>query len=259
MEIQDLVEPIEAALRATRPRVQAAFARAPDPERFKEDGTAVTDLDLALEREIAEMLLTLEPAWGLFSEESGWLREGTPAWHVDPLDGTANFSRRIGVFATQLALVEGTEPLFAAVYQPLTDQFTWAGRGLGTWHEGRRVHTGDRTPEHALLCVDISRSGLFVERPELLPTLRGGCYKARALGSVAVHLRDVAVGAADGYLGGRRHVTPLHDVAPGTLLVQEAGGIVSDGEGGNALAERRVLVAASPRAHDWLCGMLATI
>ncbi len=256
MDLQALVDPVEAALRATRAKVLAAYRSEAAPERFKDDGSAVTDLDFELERDLAEALLPLDAAWGLRGEESGWIREGEPAWHLDPVDGTANFARRIGVFGSQLALVDGKDVLFAAVYDPLIDEFTWAGRGLGTWHEGTRVRMPDRPPERAIIHVDISSSGLFQEHPDLLMTLRQGSYKTRAMGSVAIHLRDVALGRADGYLGGRRHVTPLHDLAPGVLLIRESGGIVSDGEGKDAMDERRVLVAGSPQVHDWLCGLL---
>ncbi len=257
MDLKALVAPVEAAMRATRQKVLDAYRSQADPERFKQDGSPVTDLDLELERDLAAALLPLEPSWGLFGEESGTLREGTPTWHLDPVDGTANFSRRIGVFGCQLALVDGNTPLFAAVYEPLLNEFTWAAQGLGTWHEGRRVTMPERPSKHAVICVDISSSGLFAERPELLMTMRKASYKARALGSVAIHVRDVALGAADGYLGGRRSVTAFHDLAPGTLLVREAGGLVTDGKGGDVMIERRVLVAGSRQVHDWLCGLLA--
>lgn len=248
----ELAAPVEAALRATRETVLEAYRAIADPERFKDDGSAVTDLDLALEARLADALLPLEASFGLHGEESGVLREGSPMWHLDPVDGTANFSRRVGVFGSQLVLMEGDEPLFAAVYEPLLDEFTWAAKGAGTWHEGRRVTMPARDPKQAVVYVDISRSGLFAEQRSLIMDLRRDCYKVRALGSVAIHLRDIAIGAADGYLGGRRHVTPLHDLGPGTLLIREAGGLVTDGAGNDALAERRVVVAASPAVHDWL-------
>jgi myo-inositol-1(or 4)-monophosphatase len=258
-EYADLAGPVEVALRATRARVQEAFAEAPSPERFKEDGSVVTDLDHELEARLAETLLDLEPSWGLVGEESGEIRAGRPTWHLDPVDGTANFSRRLGVFASQVVLVDGTQPLFAAVYEPLADAFTWAARGAGTWHQGVRVRIPDREVRKALVFVDVARSGLFREHPDLIMRLRRGTYKTRALGSIAIHLRNVAVGAGDGYLGGRAHTTPLHDVAPGALLVREAGGLVTDGRGGDALAERRMLVVGAPRLHAWLCELLGSI
>jgi myo-inositol-1(or 4)-monophosphatase len=258
MDLRSLVTPIESVLRATRPKVLQAYRREAAPARFKDDGSAITDLDHELERDISAALLQLDDTWGVCGEESGTIRAGTPTWHLDPVDGTANFSRRVGVFGSQLALVDGLDPLFAAIYEPLLDEFTWAAKGLGTWHEGRRMQMPDRPRKHALVCVDISSSGLFADQPDLLIRLRKGTYKTRALGSVAIHMRDVAIGAADGYLGGRTNVTPLHDLAPGTLLVREAGGLVTDAQGEDAMLERRILVAGSPQVHGWMCQLVTT-
>jgi myo-inositol-1(or 4)-monophosphatase len=257
-DLTRLAEPVEAAMRATRAEVLRAWRAVAEPEEFKADGTAVTDLDRTLEKQLAAALLPLDGAYGLVSEESGPLREGNPTWHLDPVDGTANFARRVAVFGSQVALVDGIEPLFAAVYHPLVDEFTWAARGAGTWNEGRRVAMPDRPPKHALIDIDVARSGLFSEHPELVARIRRGCYRVRAMGSVAVHLRDVATGAADAYLGSRKKVSPMHDMAPGVLLVREAGGAVSDGAGCDPLVERRRLVAGSPRVHDWLCELIAS-
>lgn len=247
-----LAAPVEAALRATRDTVLAAYRAVADPERFKDDGSAITDLDLALEARLAEALLPLDASFGLHGEESGRMRDGTPTWHLDPVDGTANFSRRIGVFGSQVVLMDGLEPIFAAVYEPLLDEYTWAARGAGTWHEGRRVRMPDRPAKQAVLYTDIARAGLFRDQPGLLLAARRGCYKVRALGSIAIHLRDVAIGAADGYLGGRTSTTPFHDLGPGTLLVREAGGLVTDGQGQDAMVDRTVIVAGAPAVHGWL-------
>lgn len=252
-----LAAPVEQALRATRTQVLAAYRAVADPERFKDDGSAVTDLDLALEAELAAALLPLDSRYGLHGEESGVLRPGNPMWHLDPVDGTANFSRRIGLFGSQVVLMDGHEPLFAAVYEPLVDEYTWAARGAGTWHEGRRVRMPDRPRKHAVIYVDISRSGLFEERRGLVMEVRRAAYKTRALGSVAIHLRDVAIGAADGYLGGRRQITPFHDLGPGALLIREAGGLVTDEAGADALIDRRVVIAGAPRVHRWLSELVA--
>jgi myo-inositol-1(or 4)-monophosphatase len=259
MDFSHLALPVEAAMRATHATALAAYRSAPAPERFKDDGTHVTDLDLLLEGVLAKALLPLDEAFGLVSEEAGEIRSGSPTWHLDPVDGTANFARRIGIFGSQVVLLEGTEPLFAAIYEPLADVFTWAARGAGTWREGLRVRIPERAPKDAFVTFDISRRGLLQEHPGLITAIRQGCYRARALGSIAIQLRDVATGAADGFLGGRPYKTPLHDMAPGTLLIREAGGIVSDSRGGDPLIDRKTMVAGAPPVHDWLCELLASL
>ena len=104
---------IEQALRATRSVVREAFA-APVASRHKADGSVVTDLDLELEDVLASTLLDLDPTWGIVGEESGEIRAGTPTWHLDPVDGTSNFARRNPLFGSQVALMDGTTPLFSA-------------------------------------------------------------------------------------------------------------------------------------------------
>ncbi len=247
-----LAPDVESLLRGLRPTVLEAF-RAPMTETTrKSDGSPVTTLDLALEKQILEGLLAFDDAFGIESEEAGTIRKRQLMWHVDPLDGTANFAARIQNFATQLVLMHGHHPLFAAVYEPLTDDFTWAARGHGAYREGRRLEMTDPDPRRSRVHLDLSNEGLFVRHPSMPMELRQRCYRVRSLGSIAIHLRDVASGAVHGYLGGRGPRTPIHDVAPGMLLVREAGGKTSDGYGHDPLIERDILIAATPRVHDWL-------
>jgi myo-inositol-1(or 4)-monophosphatase len=251
-----LAPAVERAFRAVRGEVEAAFRRAPGPVEMKEGRTVVTDLDRRLEARLAEALLALDPAFGLVGEESGVVRADTPTWHLDPLDGTLNFSRRLPVFGCQAALLEGADPLFAAVYEPLRDDFAWAARGEGAWRQGRAMRVSRRPLADALLLANVSRGGSFVRDPPQFARVRRAVYRLRALGTVALQLRDVADGAAEGFYGSRDAPSPLHDLAPGALLVREAGGIVTDGHGGDPFADRRSLLAAPPHLHGALLGLL---
>jgi myo-inositol-1(or 4)-monophosphatase len=251
-----LAAPVGEALRALRAQVVEAFRAPPDAERYKDDGSAITDLDTALEARLAEALLALEPSFGLLSEEAGRLREGTPVWHLDPLDGTANFQRRMGIFGCQVVLMDGATPLFGAIYEPLADDLAWAARGEGAWREGRRLALPERAVAEARVFLDLSESGPFMDDPDLVRRVRAGCYRVRALGSAAIHFRDVASGTMDGYLGGRTSMTALHDLGPGLLLIREAGGVTSNGQGGDPLVTRRLVVTGARPTHDWLVGLL---
>lgn len=246
---------VEAALRATRPVVLEAFAQLPTSRR-KADGSLVTDLDEALERTLAHALLELDPGWGVVGEESGELRRGTPTWHLDPVDGTSNLARRSPLFASQLVLLDGITPLFGAVYEPLRDDYTWAVAGGGAWREGRRLAVADPAPRDAMVYADVSNTGPFVERPGLVAAMRRAFYKLRLLGSIALHLRDVAAGVADGYVSARGFPTAYHDLGPGLLLCREAGAVDSDGAGRDPLRTREPIVVGTPRVHERLCAVL---
>jgi myo-inositol-1(or 4)-monophosphatase len=254
--LEALAERAAHAFRALRPVVLDAFAAPVVPPRFKADRSVVTDLDVRLEEMLAPALLAWDERWGLVSEEAGKVREGTPRWVLDPLDGTYNFSRRIPLFASQAALMDERGTVFSAVYEPLRDDYTWAARGLGTWRDGRRVRVSDVEPSAAVVSIDLDERGIFIDDATLMPRLRASVYKLRALGSIGLHLRDVAVGTSDGCLGGRGQPQPLHDVAPGALLVTEAGGRATDLDGRPVLETRIGLVAGAPRLHAHLLDVL---
>ena len=102
----------------------------------------------------------------------------------------------------------------------------------------------------------IKMGGSAMEDPDLVRRVRMACYRVRALGSAAIHFREIASGILDAYLGGRGTPTPLHDLGPGLLLVREAGGRDSDGAGGDPLVSQHVVVAGAPRVHDGLVALL---
>lgn len=256
MGSRELRAAVERVFRAVRPLVVEAYAEPRAPTERKSDGTVVTDLDRRLEDELADGLLALDARWGLFGEEGGLRRDGESTWHLDPLDGTLNFVRRIPLFACQAALVDEAGPRLAVIYDPLRDDLAWAERAEGAWREGRRLAVSTRPIDRALVLTDISRTGVFVTDPDALPRLRRKVFRMRSLGSVGVHLRAVASGEADAYLASRRWPSPLHDVAPGVLLVREAGGKVTTFDDGDATADPRSLLAAAPPLHAELQGIL---
>ena len=250
--VDALLPELERAFRGVRDVVWEAFRAPPGQPGRKEDGSVVTALDHELESRLSSVLLALDPDWGVAGEEGGTLRAGTPTWHLDALDGSLNFSRRIPQFVCQAALVDGHEPLVGVIYDPLRDVFAWTAKGRGAWEDGRQLQVRRRSVEDALLLVDIARSGPFVQHPDLLPKLRRNVFQMRSLGCAGLHLLLVAAGRADAFYGARRRPSPLHDVAPGVLFIQEAGGLVTSREGGHPLEDRRTLLAAHHDLHGAL-------
>lgn len=252
VDVYALQPEVERVFRSVRERVRDVYARPPRRADRKEDGTLVTRLDHELDEWLGSELLDLHPQWGLVTEESGEVREGTPTWHLDPLDGTLNFTRRLPLFACQAALMDGTEPLFAAIYDPLHDDFAWAGKDAGAWRNGARLQVARRPLSDAVVCVDIARTGAFVNQPETLARVRKAVFRMRALGCVALNLLTVASGSADAFLGTRRHPSQLHDIAPGVLCVREAGGVATRVDGGDVIADPRSMIAAHDELHAHL-------
>ncbi len=254
-DLARLAREVDGILRTVREPVLAAFRAPAETPRRKEDGSVVTALDLDLEARLVERLLALEPSFGVVSEERGEVRAGRPTWVLDPLDGSFNFSRRIPLFASQVALVDGPEALLGAVYEPLRDDGTWAARGAGAWRGAERLHVSGAAAKEAVVVVDVDEHGIFTADASLLNRLRRAVYRLRSFGSIGLHLRDVAAGIVDGAMGGRRSPQPLHDLAPGVVLVREAGGIVTDLQGRDGLEDRLTLAAGNPRVHALLLSL----
>lgn len=214
----------------------------------------VTQADVASERLVVARLRAAFPGHAIEAEEEvadARAAEG-PRWFLDPLDGTVNFVHRIPVFAVSLALWDGERPEVAVVHAPRLSETFHAVRGGGAFLNGERLRVS--AAESLAECV-LATGFPYVrgdrERDNranfdaLLPEVRG----MRRMGSAAIDLAYTAAGRFDGYweLG----LAP-HDVAAGALLVREAGGRVSDLDGGEDWLRAGHLVAGGPAVHALL-------
>ena len=212
-------------------------------------GDWVTSVDRESEAAIRDLLEKETPAIPVLGEEGG----GDTAdryWVVDPLDGTTNFMLGFPVVAVSVALVEAGRPAVAVVLGPLLDLSFSAARGGSAWCGDRRLHVSDRDSGRAIVATALP----FRDRsllPRYLPVLEevfGRIEDIRRPGAAALDLAWVAAGVFDGYL--ELNLSPW-DVAAGALLVEEAGGVVTDWEGGRDYLRGNVL-AGSPQTHGVL-------
>jgi len=238
-------------------RRYAAFTPIPDAP-----ANLTTEADLAAQERILEHLRRDFPGDGICAEESSPAARAAPApagsrrfWVIDPLDGTRGFARRQGEFAVHVALVESGRPVLGVVVEPLAERVTWAIEGGGCWSAERgtapwrcAVSASD-APE----VLALSRSRDEASRRALLDAL--GARRAVATWSAGRKLALVARGEADLYLG---DYLTLHDwdVCAGHLLVEEAGGRVTDiggdpivYDGSGASLRGKGLVASNGRVH----------
>ena len=226
----------------------AFLARRFDVER-KSDGSEVTAVDRAAETAIAERLAVARPDHGLFGEEFGRSGEGSPwQWIVDPIDGTSGFVRGIPVWATLIALAHADHGVVAAaVSAPALGVRWWAARGAGTFVDGRRcqVSSVDRLSD-AQVSVTFSSGWDELGLSPALVELAGEARRFRGFGDfwqhalVAEGALDVAVDAVG---------VASYDIAAVRLLVEEAGGTLTDRHGvpshdrGTAISTNGVLHA----------------
>jgi myo-inositol-1(or 4)-monophosphatase len=220
----------------------------------------VTRLDLESERLIVDRLRNAYPGDDVWAEEGSGDRTGRERlWIVDPLDGTTNYAHGYPVFAVSIALRVAGRLEVGAVYHPLLDEMYAARRGGGVTLNGRpRRVTAVGDMERAMLATGFPydmRAG-DPERNNLGPFSRFvvRAQAVRRAGSAALAIAKVAVGRTDGFWERGLHAW---DMAAGALLVEEAGGLVSDYEGLPLVLEKGEIVATNGRLHDVMLGVLA--
>lgn len=183
-------------------------------------------------------------------EESG-LSEGTGrrTWIIDPLDGTSNYLQHFPIWSVSIGLRVGEEMTAGVIYEPLRDLFFTAERGAGAFRNGApmRVSTHDRVEASFLATGFPFRAQDYVEAyvaifTDIIRLSKG----VRRAGSAALDLAYTAAGVFDGFF--EMHLAAW-DVAAGSLLVTEAGGIVTDFSGGQRWMQRGNIVGASPGVH----------
>jgi myo-inositol-1(or 4)-monophosphatase len=189
----------------------------------------VTDTDKVVEGLILEGLARAFPDHQVIAEESSdGIRPSGPVWYVDPLDGTSNFVHGIPHCSTSIALEIDGRVAVAAVMNPFRDELFAAGRGMGATCNGRPIRVSQTSRLDQAMLV----TGFPYDRREhldfYLKWFRGflACARdVRRFGSAALDLCDVACGRFDGFWEWGLHPW---DTAAGTLIVEEAGGLVSD-------------------------------
>jgi myo-inositol-1(or 4)-monophosphatase len=230
-----------------------------DPGEWARKGARdfVTDIDRTAERMIAEVLLAAEPAARLVGEElAPELATDGLVWVVDPLDGTTNFLHGVPAYAVSIAAaVNGVLEAGVVVHVPHRETYT-ARRGGGAWlHERRLEVSSIEEPGVALIGTgfpfrETDRLDLYLEQFRRVAARTSGI---RRPGSAALDLADVAAGRVEAFWEQR---LSAWDIAAGTLLVREAGGLVTDFTGRDVVVEHTGVVAGNPAMHAWLLELL---
>ena len=213
----------------------------------------VSEVDRAAEQTILATLRKAYPTHGFYGEESGYLAgEGEGAdyvWIVDPLDGTTNFLRGVPHFSVSIACKYKGRLEHAVVLDPVRQEEFTASRGRGAALNGRRIRvTNRRSLEGALLGTGFPfRDSQMADLDNYLGMFRaltGQTAGIRRAGSASLDLAYVAAGRFDAFW---EFGLSEWDMAAGALLVQEAGGLVSDFTGGHDFLEKGHVVAGNTK------------
>jgi len=218
----------------------------------------VSSADLKAEKTLRQELKKARPAYGFLLEEGGEIagEDKSHRWIIDPIDGTTNFLHGIPNFCISIALERDGELVAGVVYQPLGDEMYHAEKGAGAFLNERRLRVSARRKlEDALFATGIpfhGRAGhesFLRELGAVMPTVAG----IRRFGSAALDLAYVAAGRCDGYW--ESGILPW-DIAAGVVLVREAGGYVTDYQGGSRYLETGDVVAGNDHLHQPLLRLL---
>jgi myo-inositol-1(or 4)-monophosphatase len=218
--------------------------------RYKGEVDLVTEVDEQAERVIKEILLGAFPSYGMLAEESGRSSGQEDArWIVDPLDGTTNYAHGLPIFCVSIALERAGEVVVGVVHDPMRQETYLAERGGGATLNGEPIRVSD-TDE---LIQALIATGFPYDRAEMPEALElFGRFAAitrgmRRLGSTALDLCYVAAGRLDGYY--ERGIWAW-DIAAGGLILEEAGGKVTDYRGAGLNLEGRQIVASNGYLHS---------
>ena len=219
----------------------------------------VTEVDHASEAAIIEALLTAYPHHGIHAEESGRThgnQQSDHVWIIDPLDGTTNFIHGFPVYCVSIALAVKGRVEQAVVYDPTRNDLFTATRGRGAYLNDRRIRVSKRTQLNQSLVA----TGFPFRKGDDFPTylkMMGDVMQRtaglRRPGAAALDLAYVAAGYTDGFF--ETGLKPW-DVAAGSLLVTEAGGLIGNFSGESGHIEQPECLAGNPRVYAQLVALL---
>ena len=243
---------LEVALEATRTAGEI-IRGGWDSDReitFKGRADIVTDIDVAAEKAVLEILTSAFPDFGILAEESQPVSGSSPfRWVVDPLDGTRNYAHSIPHFCTIVALAEGDDIVAGVVYDPVREETFTAAKGQGAFLNGDRISVTETSElSRSLLSFDLGyvdeKAALAID---MLRSLWPGMYSVRMMGSAGLGVAYAASGRVDLFF---HHSLSPWDIAAGLILTREAGGRIVDRQGNEAGLFSPSVICSSPVLID---------
>lgn len=219
---------------------------------FKEDNSPVTVADKESEENIINSISKAFPKHSFLGEESGEI--GTKSdylWVIDPLDGTSNYSNHIPYFCISIALLFKRKPIVGVIYDPIHDDLFTTTKNGGTYLNGKEIKIIDnKIRKTSYISLVYSRSKEMKEKiNNAFEKLDPPLFRIRNMGAAALELAYVAVNKLDGIIINGNNPW---DVCAGILLIEEAGGVITDFRNNSWSLDSKNVVASSPEMHETL-------
>lgn len=231
----------------------------PAAVEFKGHNNLVSYVDKQAEEMLEAVCKKLTPHAGFINEETGYKVDAGHeyVWIIDPLDGTTNFVQKIPVFAISVALQYRGEIILGVVHEINRDETFYAIRGEGAYLNGKQIFvTNENLIGDVVVATGFPYSNFYDldSYLEMFRTFLYTCRGLRRLGSAAVDLAYTAAGRFGGFF--EANLSPW-DVAAGSLIVQEAGGIVTDYFSQNNFIFGKSIIASNPTIHPQMMEIIS--
>ncbi len=217
----------------------------------------VTEADHAAEKAIIEVIQKEYPDHFILSEETGEIRSNSEyKWIIDPIDGTVNFANGIPLCCVSIGLEKAEEMIMGSVYCPIINEFYIAEKGQGATLNDKKITVSTKS-EVAKSCLVTGFPYTYLDMPngpiQVFEKLLRRGVPVRRLGSAAIDLSWVAAGRFDGFY---EHNLQAWDSAAGYLLIEEAGGKVTDFKGNIFSPYQPQILATNGKIHDELMAIV---
>lgn len=226
--------------------------------QFKGRFDPLTEYDQRAEAHIVRELRRIYPGWAIVGEEGGAYQDANdgPCWHIDPIDGTHNFSHAVPWFCTSIGLVVNGEARVGVVYDPINERMFAAGAGLGATLNGTSIHVsqiGDLGTALLGTGFPTDRTSEATNNFRHFLNFMKHTQDVRRMGAAALDLCIVACGWLEGFW---QPQLKTYDIAAGVIIVREAGGRVTDLSGGGEMFSRGEVCASNGFVHETMLEVL---
>lgn len=225
---------------------------------FKEvDSNLVTEVDKLSEMKIIEVIKNDFPEHNIISEEAGEIyQESEFKWIIDPIDGTVNYAHSIPLSSISIALEKSGQVILGTVFNPFSNELFFAEKNSGSFFNNKKISVSEcKRIEKSLLVTGFPyNSGKFIPNPlELFGKFLKRDIPIRRLGSAALDLCWTACGRFEGFW---EYNLNAWDVAAGVLILEEAGGKVTDLKGNKFSVYGKEILATNSYIHDAMLSII---
>lgn len=224
---------------------------------FKGEKDIVTDIDIKAEKIILDLITSQFPDHNILSEEAGSIiRDDSPyLWIIDPIDGTVNYYHRMNPYRVGICLLENKQLVLNVLYDPTKDELYIAQKGKGAFLNDTKMQVSANADiKNSVVLANLSsRREPRVATLKIIEKMFGEVMRMRVYGSSLAQMSYIATGKADAFFD--VSIKPW-DFLPAVLLIEEAGGKVTDIKGGEITPESTSVIATNGKVHDQILKLL---